>query len=136
MCSVHLVFHVSMLEPASLNTIPSRTQSPPPPVQVDGDLEYEISQIDNSKLNLRTRSKLKYYVKWMGYEGTAKEYSWLDATDLNAPELISSFHEQNPDKFGPLEKVKEQIKNLKEKENVKEKTKSRNSHILSILSKP
>ena len=136
MRSVHPVFHVSMLEPAPLNTIPGCTQSPPPPVQVDGDLEYEISQIDNSKLDLYTHSKLKYRVKWMGYEGTAEEYSWLDATDLNAPELIFSFHKQNSDKFGPLEKVKEQIKNLKEKENVKEKTKSRNSRILSILSKP
>ena len=48
---VHPVFHVSMLEPATLNKIPNRVQSPPPPVEAQGDLEYEISEVVDSKMD-------------------------------------------------------------------------------------
>jgi hypothetical protein len=51
MCSVHPVFHVSQLEPATPNTIPNRIQLPPPPVEVNGEPEYEISEILDSKLD-------------------------------------------------------------------------------------
>ena len=36
---VHPIFHVSMLKPATPNTIPNRVQSPPLPVEVQGELE-------------------------------------------------------------------------------------------------
>ena len=36
-CSVHPIFHVSMLEPTTPNEIPNCVQSPPPPVDVQGD---------------------------------------------------------------------------------------------------
>jgi hypothetical protein len=51
MHSVHPVFHVSQLEPATPNTIPNRIQPPPPPVEVNREPEYEISEILDSKLD-------------------------------------------------------------------------------------
>jgi len=62
---------------------------------VDGEPEYEISEILDSKLDNRRRlCKLLYLVKWSGYEGTDDETSWLLATELgNAPELINHFHQ-------------------------------------------
>ena len=51
MQAVHPVFHVSMLEPTHGNVIPEQTQSPPPPVEIDGKPEYEISEILDSKIN-------------------------------------------------------------------------------------
>ena len=48
---VHLVFHVSQLEPAIPNTIPNQTQPPPPPVEVDGELEFKIFEILDSKID-------------------------------------------------------------------------------------
>jgi hypothetical protein len=51
MCSVHPVFHVSQLEPATPNTIPNCIQPPLPPVEVNGEPEYEISEILDSKLD-------------------------------------------------------------------------------------
>ena len=51
MCAVHPVFHVSQLEPATPNTILNRSQPPPPPVKVDGEPEYEITEILDSKLD-------------------------------------------------------------------------------------
>jgi hypothetical protein len=105
MRSVHPVFHVSQLEPAFPNTIPNRIQSPPPPVEVDGEPEYEISEILDSKLDRRRRQcQLLYLVRWSGYEGTDEETSWLLATELgNASELVSDFHSAYPNKPGPIQ---------------------------------
>jgi len=43
MHSVHPVFHVSMLEPATSNTFSERIQLAPAPVIIDGEPEYKIS---------------------------------------------------------------------------------------------
>ena len=101
--AVHPVFHVSQLEPATPNTIPNRVQPPPPPIEVDDDFEYEISEILDSKLDKRRKCKLLYLVRWTGYEGTDQETDWLSATELeHAPELVQDFHKSYPSKPGPL----------------------------------
>jgi hypothetical protein len=103
---VHPVFHVSMLEPATPNEIPNRVQSPPPPLEVQGELEYEISEVLDSKIDKRRSCKLLYLVRWLGYENTDEEYSWLPASELeHASELISDFHSAYPDKPGPLSRL-------------------------------
>ena len=60
---VHPVFHVSMLEPATPNEIPNRTVSPPPLIQVQGGLEYEIAEVLDSKLDRQRTCKLLYYAR-------------------------------------------------------------------------
>jgi hypothetical protein len=103
MHAIHPVFHVSMLEPSTPNDIPNRTQSPPPPVEISGEPEYEISEILDSKLDKRRRCKLQYLVKWLGYEGTDEETSWITASELDhAAELVAEFHSAYPAKPGPL----------------------------------
>jgi hypothetical protein len=104
MRSVHPVFHVSQLEPATPNTIPNRVQPPPPSVEVDGEPEYEVSEILDSKIDRRRRHcQLLYLVRWAGYEGTDEETSWLLATELgHASELVKDFHSSYPDKPGPF----------------------------------
>src|SRR6266481_8716069 len=80
---VHLVFHVSMLEPTTPDPIPGRAQPPLPPVMVDDQLEFEIAEVLDSKLdNRRQDCRLLYLVCCSGYEGTAEEFSWLLATKL------------------------------------------------------
>ena len=102
LCAIHPVFHVSQLEPSVPNTIPNRTQPPPPPVEIDGEIEYEIAEILDSKIDNWRRCKLLYYVKWSGYEGTDEETSWLPATELeHAQELVADFHARYPRKPGP-----------------------------------
>jgi len=51
MCSVHPVFHVSMLEPATSNTFSKRIQPAPAPVIINREPKYEISRIVDSKIN-------------------------------------------------------------------------------------
>jgi hypothetical protein len=72
---VHPVFHVSMLEPAIPNEIPNRVQSPPPPVNVEGELEYEITEVLDSKIDRRRSCKVLYLVRWAGYKNTDEEFS-------------------------------------------------------------
>ena len=92
-----------MLEPAVPNEIPNRVQSPPPPVDVQGELEYEIAEVLNSKIDKHRSCRLLYLVRWLGYENTDEEFSWLPATELeHAKDLISDFHSAYPDKPGPL----------------------------------
>ena len=104
LCAVHLVFHVSMLEPATLNMIPDQVQPPPPPIFIDGEPEFEITEILNSKVNQWCHScKLLYLVCWTVYAGTDKETSWILATELrNTPELVSDYHMAYLAKAGPL----------------------------------
>ena len=51
MRAVHPVFHVFQLKPATPNTILNRSQPPPPPVEVDAEPEYKITEILDSKLD-------------------------------------------------------------------------------------
>src|SRR5205807_7689955 len=51
MRSVHPVCHPSQLEPSAPNTIPNCVQTLPPPVEIDGKLEYEITEILDSKID-------------------------------------------------------------------------------------
>ena len=51
MKAVHPVFHVSMLEPTTPNTIENCVQPPPPLVLIEGEPEFEISKILNSKID-------------------------------------------------------------------------------------
>ncbi|KAF8631091.1 hypothetical protein AX17_005165 [Amanita inopinata Kibby_2008] len=102
--SIHPVFHISQLEPSRPNTILHHTQSPPPLIELEGELEYEIAEILNSKIDNRCRAcKLVYLVRWAGYEGTDEETSWMLTTELDhAQDAVSDFHERYPAKPGPL----------------------------------
>ncbi|HEV7738366.1 MAG TPA: hypothetical protein VGO47_13460, partial [Chlamydiales bacterium] len=88
MRAIHPVFHISMLEPFVPNVIPNRTSSPPPPVEIEGELEYEVAQILDTKIDRRKRIQLQYYVQWSGYQGTNDEFSWLDASDLEHANVL------------------------------------------------
>ena len=70
MCSIHPVFHVSILKPTTSNTFSKRIQPAPTPVIIDGEPKYEISQIVDSKIDCRQACKLLYKVIWLGYENT------------------------------------------------------------------
>ena len=66
---------------------------------LDSNLEFEVAQILDSKLDKRRRDPLLYYVQWSGYENTVDENSWLTAADLkNATELVADFHRRYPNK--------------------------------------
>ena len=100
---IHLVFHVSQLEPVTPNMIPNHIETLLPPVNIDGKTEYEIKEILDSKLkDWHWNYKLLYLICWSRYKGTNEEIFWLLADELrHASELVHDFHLQYPDKPGP-----------------------------------
>lgn len=92
---IHPVFHVSLLTKYVPDTIPGRIQTPPDPVAVDGDIEYEVAEVLNSRRTGRWR-KLEYLVRWKGYG--PEEDAWVPATDMeHAPAVIRKFYRRYPD---------------------------------------
>src|SRR5258708_8061961 len=102
--SIHPVFHLSQLDPACPTPFPLQQQPPPPPLQIDGESEYKVSKILDSKVDQHCRpdNRLHYLVHWTGYKGTNEETSWISAQDLtHSPELFKLFHQQYPNKLAP-----------------------------------
>jgi len=103
MHSVHPVFYVSMFEPTMSNTFSERIQPAPTSVIIDRGLEYEISQIVNSKIDCWQACKLLYKVIWLRYEDTGDESEWILIFKLtHAADLVSNFHIAYPAKPSPL----------------------------------
>ena len=89
---VHDVFHVDHLSPYKGNEVNGLEPPPPEPVTIEGEEEYEVDHIRDSKMFGRT---LKYLVRWTGYgEG---EDMWEPAKNLeHAQEKVQEFHARNP----------------------------------------
>ena len=47
---IHNTFHLSLLEPYEDNKFPSQIQTPPPPIEIDGEPEYELEEIIDFRL--------------------------------------------------------------------------------------
>ncbi len=93
------MFHVSLLERYIANPLPGRTIPPPPPVEIDGEEEFEVEAIVDSR---KFRKQLQYRVQWKGYAGV-DEYTWESPEDVNhCPDLVAAFHERYPKKPGPV----------------------------------
>ena len=93
---IHPVFHSSLLSIHRPNPIPNRIQPPPPPIEVDGQTEYEVTAILDSR---RFRRKLQYLVQWTGYETTNESATWEPVDHLNnAHDMIRAFHRLHPNK--------------------------------------
>src|SRR5882672_10200207 len=60
MQGIHPVFHVSILEPQHHNPFLGHDQPPPPPVDVDGKMEFEIKEILDSKVDRRCKDRIRY----------------------------------------------------------------------------
>ena len=71
---------------------------------VDDEPEFEILEILDTKIdNHCCTCKLRYLVRWMGYEGTDKETSQILTSKLgHASELVVDFHKAYPAKPSPL----------------------------------
>ena len=90
---VHPVFHISLLSPHHPNTIEGRKFDEPEPILVDGEEEYEVERILNSRIY---RKKKQYLIKWKGWDDSHN--TWEPETNVeNATDLVTEFHRQNPE---------------------------------------
>ena len=92
MSRLHPVFNVIKLTLAPEDPIPGRRPRPPPlPEIVNGEKEFIVEQILDSKIINR---KLRYLIKWDGYR---IEHNFREPVDdIHAPELITEFHRTHP----------------------------------------
>ena len=62
---IHNVFHVRLLEPAASDRFSGQLIPPAPPVEVDGEEEWEVTDVFDSRM---FRRRLEYLIKWTGYD--------------------------------------------------------------------
>ncbi|CAJ0940793.1 unnamed protein product, partial [Ranitomeya imitator] len=91
--AIHNVFHWSLLRRYEVPVVPS--PEPPAPVLVEGELEYVVEKILDSRVS---RRKLQYLVKWKGYG--QEDNSWVVASDVHADDLVRAFHRAHPGRPG------------------------------------
>ncbi|MBW0560783.1 hypothetical protein O181_100498 [Austropuccinia psidii MF-1] len=77
--SIHPVFHISPLKPVKTSKIPNRHQDPPPPIIIEEEGEWEVSQILDSKLK---RAKLWYLVEYKGSSKDSERSTWEPTENL------------------------------------------------------
>ncbi|CAJ0940723.1 unnamed protein product [Ranitomeya imitator] len=94
--AIHNVFHRSLLRRYVAPMVPP--VDPPAPVLVEGELEYVVEKILDSRIS---RRKLQYLVKWKGYG--QEDNSWVFASDVHAADLVRAFHLARPDRPGGSE---------------------------------
>jgi len=71
---------------------------PPPPVEVDGEEEYQVSSVEDSRMY---QSQLQYLTRWTGYDSL----TWEPAKFVNGVQAVEEFDLRYPGKPGWLEDV-------------------------------
>jgi len=85
---IHLVFHVYLLEPYHMFTILERIYDPPPPSEINGEHEYEVEDILDSRILF---CQFQYFVHWHGYD--VSKHIWEPIKNiLNAMTKVHEFH--------------------------------------------
>jgi hypothetical protein len=69
----------------------SRSSPPPDPVLLDGEEEYEVEAVINSRM---FQGRLQYLIQWKGY--SYEHNSWENATDVHSPKLVAEFYSTHP----------------------------------------
>jgi len=92
MRQLHPVFNVVKLSAAPEDPILGRRpQTPPPPIVVDGEEEWEVEEILDSHWY---RKRFQFLVKWKGF--SREHNSWEAASDVKAPDLVAEYYQKHP----------------------------------------
>jgi len=92
---IHNTFHISLLELYRDDKFSSQRTQPPPPIIIEGEPEYELEQIIDSRLHC---GKLRYRAKWTRYP-PEHDKVWYPYKDFeNAGIAKQQFHQKYPRK--------------------------------------
>lgn len=91
-------FHVSLLKPFhEPRTLGPTATEPPPLLDIDGALAYQVHTILNSRCQA---GRIQYLVDWQGY--SPEERCWVDARDILDPSLMEEFELPEPARPLPM----------------------------------
>jgi len=93
--AIHNTFQISLLEPYQDNRFPSKIKEPHPPIQIEGEDEYELDGIIDSRLYY---NKLQYRAQWKGYSPEHDKVSYTTESFNNAEHTVQRFHRRYPGK--------------------------------------
>jgi hypothetical protein len=93
---IHRVQPVSLLDPVVEDPLDGQVVLPSPPVEVNGEKEYQVSSVEDSRMY---RNQLQYLVQWTGYDSL----TWEPAKFVDGLQAVGEFHQQYPGKPRPLE---------------------------------
>jgi hypothetical protein len=97
---LHNVFHADRLTRATINKTYGKLPQPDP-IEIDGDLEFEVEKILDSKHDQRYSSGILYLVRWKGY-GPGGD-TWEGIKNLeHAKKAIADFHKKHPEALKKL----------------------------------
>ena len=88
--SIHPVFHIDLLTPYHKTLTHGPNYQRPPPELVDGEEEYEVKNILDSR-HFGRGQRLQYLVKWKGYPDS--ENQWVNKADIHADEAIAEYND-------------------------------------------
>jgi len=92
---IHNTFHICLLELYNDNKLPSQRSEPPPPIIIEGEPEYQLEEIIDSRLHY---NKLQYRAKWTGYS-PEHDKTWYPADNFENADLAKrNFHSRYSDK--------------------------------------
>jgi len=90
---IYNTLHIALLEPYEDNKFPSQNKPPPLPIIREGEPEYELEDIIDSRLYYRN---LKYRAKWTGYSPEHDKVWYAAANFENAEHAKQQFHQCYP----------------------------------------
>jgi Chromo (CHRromatin Organisation MOdifier) domain len=79
-----------------MSKIPRRHPDPPPPIEVDSEEEFEVTNVLDSSIQ---RRRLEYLVEWKGYEDSNEATSWEPSSNVtHVTRKLAEFHTSHPKK--------------------------------------
>ena len=87
----HCTFPVSLLHATTEDSLPGQIIPPPLPVIVEGEEEWEVDAILDSR---KIRGCLQYLVKWKGFAAP----TWEPEGNLTEVQAVDDYHERYPER--------------------------------------